>query len=330
MRVQPPTPSPKKKKRPKVTGDADQSLNWNIENETGGKGNLENSGRGVSLGDDKDKKRKQEKGGGVNFEESVQKKREPIKVEETKRNKERILRDIINEDTEEDERPLPLVSGVLTRPGILETPQDKNREKNIFKEFGDHKWAIESENEENRNKNRERSVGRDRESENKPKKKLEIPANLNLNETKIEFLKDVQNVLHLFSDLKSKIETLQKDKQSLKEELKRSNSSVKKYQDDLQTKNTLHTQVLTQLNMALQENKNIMKENSDLKSQLKEMGSIEQMKAEIEAKDSENNNLKMRIKKLTIDQEVLKKILWEVVHEKNPKVEKINIGRVLS
>lgn len=181
---------------------------------------------------------------------------------------------------------------------------NSKEEKNIFKES-----SVNSYEPRNRSK----------EDKTKPKK-LEIPPNLNLKENQIDFLRDVQNVLILFSDLKSKIEKLNKDKVGLKEEIKKQSNIAKKCKEDLNEKTANHTQVLNQLNSALQENKSLQKEISEMRQKMKESDSSERLKSETRLKDAEIASMRQKMKELQVDKNVLQEIIKEMIYEKEKAV----------
>lgn len=100
------------------------------------------------------------------------------------------------------------------------------------------------------------------------KRDLKIPENLNINESQIELLYDVQYVLNLFSELKTRNEKLANDKERLKDELKRVHKTNRKLIDDVKSAEISKRNFQTQLTKMTEEHKTMQKEVINLRRRL--------------------------------------------------------------
>jgi len=318
--------SPKNKHKGKSEA-VDQSLSWNLENE-----NSMNRGNGLIQNNLVEKAEKlstpshrNENKGVVKLELGLSDKKSQGKK------KTKIIEEIASNGESEDERPL---SSKPSRQPLQELRTNSmEMSGNIFKDHHDEDY---SPSHQHKMVSSEHTKEKDRETthkkvtmspvpeatsttKDKKSKKLEIPANLNLNESQIEFLKDVQNVLILFSDLKSKVEKLNKDKTGLKEELKKAVGQNKKLKEDLATKTSQASHCQNQLNISMQESKALAKELAETKAKLKDLDQLENVRNELRSKEAENVQLKVKMKQLQIDQSVLQEIIKEMIFEKENK-----------
>lgn len=148
------------------------------------------------------------------------------------------------------------------------------------------------------------------------KRKLEMPANLNIKEKDLEYLKDLQNVLTLFSGLKGNIEKLNRDKHHLKEEFKKSVQINRKQKEELMAKTKESKERASQVEALEAKNKALQNELEEMKGKLKQQEEQEELKNKLAEKDSENTKLKEKLKRVQVDFDVLMELLREEVKRK--------------
>lgn len=290
--------------------NSDQSISWHLEGEESGVGKSRSvrSERSSHKKSNKENIRHSENKKIVEGKGSNRKQGSAVK-----KPKERILDQIIAEETEDQPRG-GLISSHPLEDIALNEPENR---LNIFKQY--HERCLEGKSATDSNRKdglKQKTDPNSQGSHSKSSKKLEIPSNLNLKESQVDFLRDVQNVLILFSDLKSKVERLNKVKHNLKEDLRKSVAAASKYRLESQTKGQQLIQAQSQLNASQQENQVLIREMKDLKAKLTESQDADKLKAGLQAKEMENTALKLKMKQLQVDQNVLQEIIKEMIYDK--------------
>lgn len=231
----------------------------------------------------------------------------------SKRLKEKGLEGTAAEDGEEKQRG----SAIGSHPLQEISKKDVENKLNIFKHYNENAMGKNSTSDSHRKESsRGKSESTTQGSHSRSNKKLEIPSNLNLKENQVDFLRDVQNVLILFSDLKSKVERLNRDKQTLKDDLRRSIAASSRHKQECHSKSQQLTQALGQLNASQQENQVLVREMNDLKARLAETQDYDRLKVDLQTRDVENASLRLKVKQLQVDQNVLQEIIKEMIYDK--------------